>query len=157
VPGAFELPVTARLLAMSKRVDVIVCLGCLIKGDTMHFEYIASATSSGIMQVSVETLVPVIFGVLTVLDKQQAIVRSTGKGNEGLSWGTSAVEMGLTRMSAFGMGSQGKQQESGAKAGASPLVIFDAAGPKPAAGAGAGAGKNGNGTSEAKPGKKFGF
>ena len=95
VPGAFELPLTAKFLAMSKRVDVIICLGCLIKGDTMHFEYIASACSQGIMQVSIDSLVPVIFGVLTVLDKQQAVVRSTGEKNEGLSWGKSAVEMGL--------------------------------------------------------------
>lgn len=120
VPGAFELPVTARLLAMSKRVDVIVCLGCLIKGDTMHFEYIASATSNGIMQVSVETLVPCIFGVLTVLNKQQAIVRSTGEGNEGLSWGRSAVEMGLARMSALGVGMKPAADKS------TPFVQFNA-------------------------------
>ena len=104
VPGAFELPVTAKFLGMSKRVDVIVCLGCLIKGDTMHFEYIADATAHGLMKVSIDTLVPTLFGVLTVLDKEQAIVRSTGDSNEGLSWGKSAVEMGLNRMSALGMG-----------------------------------------------------
>jgi len=103
VPGAFELPVTARLLAASKRVDVIICLGCLIKGDTMHFEYIAGAVSQGIMQVSIDSYIPCIFGVLTTLDKDQAIKRSTGKDNEGLSWGKSAVEMGLTRMSALGI------------------------------------------------------
>jgi 6,7-dimethyl-8-ribityllumazine synthase len=102
VPGAFELPVTAKLLAASKRVDVIICLGCLIKGDTMHFEYIAGACANGIMQVSTDTMVPCLFGVLTVLDKEQAIKRSSGDGNEGLSWGKSAVEMGLTRMSALG-------------------------------------------------------
>lgn len=68
---------------MSKRVDVIICLGCLIKGDTMHFEYIAGATANGIMQVSLESLVPCLFGVLTVLDKQQAIDRSFGPKNEG--------------------------------------------------------------------------
>jgi 6,7-dimethyl-8-ribityllumazine synthase len=104
VPGAFELPVTAKFLAMSKRVDVIVCLGCLIKGDTMHFEYIASATANGIMQVSLDSLVPCLFGVLTVLDKQQAIDRAFGPKNEGLHWGNSAVEMALNRLSALGMG-----------------------------------------------------
>jgi len=104
VPGAFELPITAKFLAASKRVDVIICLGCLIKGDTMHFEYIAQATASGIMQVSLETYVPCIFGVLTVLNKEQAIIRSTGEKNEGLSWGTTAIEMGLARMSALGIG-----------------------------------------------------
>ena len=81
VPGAFELPITARFLAASKRVDVIICLGCLIKGDTMHFEYIAQATANGIMQVAIESYVPCIFGVLTVLNKEQAVVRSTGAGN----------------------------------------------------------------------------
>jgi len=103
VPGAFELPVTAKLLAMSKRVDAIICLGTLIKGDTMHFEYIAGATADGIMKVSVETALPVLFGVLTVNNKEQAIIRSTGDTNEGLSWGLSAVEMGLNRMQAMGM------------------------------------------------------
>lgn len=102
VPGAFELPVTAKLLAASKRVDVIICLGCLIKGDTMHFEYIAGACANGIMQVSTDTMVPCLFGVLTVLDKEQAIKRSSGETNEGAHWGKSAVEMGLTRMSALG-------------------------------------------------------
>jgi 6,7-dimethyl-8-ribityllumazine synthase len=103
VPGSFELPITARFLAASKRVDVIICLGCLIKGETMHFEYIAQATANGIMQVSLESYVPCIFGVLTVLNKDQAIKRSTGTTNEGLSWGKSAVEMGLARMSALGL------------------------------------------------------
>ena len=103
VPGAFELPLTARFLAASKRVDAIICLGCLIKGETMHFEYIAGATANGIMQVGLESYVPCIFGVLTVLNKEQAIYRSTGSHNEGLSWGKSAVEMGLARMSALGM------------------------------------------------------
>lgn len=104
VPGAFELPLTAKFLIASKRFDVIICLGCVIKGDTMHFEYICQAASTGIMQVSLETLVPVIFGVLTVLDKEQAIVRSVGDKNEGLSWGKTAVEMALARMSALGIG-----------------------------------------------------
>jgi 6,7-dimethyl-8-ribityllumazine synthase len=103
VPGAYELPVTAKLLAMSKRVDVIICLGCLIKGETMHFEYIAEAVSQGLMKVGLDTLVPTLFGVLTVLNKEQAVYRSSGEHNEGLSWGRSAVEMGLARMSALGM------------------------------------------------------
>jgi len=103
VPGAFELPVTAKLLAASKRVDVIINLGCLIKGETMHFEFIADAVAHGLMKVACDSLVPCIFGVLTVLNKEQAIVRSTGTKNEGLSWGTSAVEMGLNRMAALGL------------------------------------------------------
>lgn len=109
VPGSFELPVTAKLLAMSKRVDVIICLGCLIKGDTMHFEYIAEATAQGIMRVSLDANIPVVFGVLTVLNKEQAIKRSVGDHNEGLSWGLTAVEMGLNRMSALGMDTKAKK------------------------------------------------
>lgn len=112
VPGAYELPMTAKFLTASKRFDVIICLGCLIKGETMHFEYISQATSSGIMQVALESFTPVIFGVLTVLNKQQAIHRSTGTTNEGLSWGRSAVEMGLARMSALGHGQQKKATTS---------------------------------------------
>eukprot|EP01035_Chromulina_nebulosa_P020119 gene20119-26125_t len=104
VPGAFEIPLTAKFLAASKRFDVIICLGCLIKGETMHFEYIAQAAANGIMQVQLETYIPCIFGILTVLNKEQAIVRSTGVKNEGLSWGVTAVEMGLARMSALGIG-----------------------------------------------------
>ena len=64
VPGAFEIPLAARHLSMTDRFDAIVCLGCLIKGDTMHFEYIAEAVSHGIMAVSAETGVPVTFGEL---------------------------------------------------------------------------------------------
>lgn len=102
VPGAYELPITAKFLAASKRFDVIICVGCLIKGDTMHFEYIAEAAAHGIMNVAIETFTPCLFGVLTVLNKEQAIVRSTGDKNEGEHWGKSAVEMGLARMSAMG-------------------------------------------------------
>jgi 6,7-dimethyl-8-ribityllumazine synthase len=72
VPGAFELPVAAQRLAESGRVDAVICLGCLIKGDTMHFEYIADAATRGISQVGLETGVPVAFGVLTTLTDEQA-------------------------------------------------------------------------------------
>uniref|UniRef100_A0A6U1PVR1 6,7-dimethyl-8-ribityllumazine synthase n=1 Tax=Fibrocapsa japonica TaxID=94617 RepID=A0A6U1PVR1_9STRA len=103
VPGSFELPLAARFLAMSNRVDAIICLGCLIKGDTMHFEYIADAVAKGIMNVGISTSVPVVFGVLTCLDEAQAVKRSTGENNHGLSWGLTAVEMALLRRSAMGM------------------------------------------------------
>eukprot|EP01041_Mallomonas_annulata_P006681 gene6681-13536_t len=124
VPGSFELPITARFLAMSKRVDVIICMGCLIKGETMHFEFIAQAVANGVMQVSLETYVPCIFGVLTVLNTEQAIARSIGSENLGIGWGKSAVEMGLARMSALGMGKmQGKPSEP-----ASSFVAFNTSG-----------------------------
>lgn len=87
VPGAFELPLAARFLALSGTVDAIVCVGCLIKGDTQHFEYIANACSVGIMNVGLQTSVPVVFGVLTVNNEQQAKDRAFGDNNHGLSWG----------------------------------------------------------------------
>lgn len=94
VPGAFELPVAALRLAESGRYDAVVCLGCLIKGDTMHFEYIADAVSHGIAQVAVESGVPVAFGVLTVITDEQALVRSRPDGqNKGAEAARAAVEM----------------------------------------------------------------
>jgi hypothetical protein len=78
----------------------------------MHFEYIAEATSQGIMKVSLDTLVPCIFGVLTVLNKEQAMVRCTGDKNEGLGWGRSAVEMALARMSALGFDKPKQQKDT---------------------------------------------
>ena len=94
VPGAFEIPVTALHLAETGRFDAVICLGCLIKGDTMHFEYIADAASHGIMNVSITTGVPVAFGVLTTLTEAQAAVRSEpGDGNKGREAALAAIEM----------------------------------------------------------------
>ena len=94
VPGAFELPLTAQRLAESGRFDAVVCLGCLIKGDTMHFEYIAEAATRGIADVNLATGVPVTFGVLTTLTDEQAEVRARpGDGNKGREAALAAVEM----------------------------------------------------------------
>jgi 6,7-dimethyl-8-ribityllumazine synthase len=94
VPGAFEIPTTARRLAGTGRFDAIICLGCVIKGDTMHFEYIASAVSQGIMDVGTATGVPVVFGVLTTLTDEQAVARAAdGPDNKGHEAGMAAVEM----------------------------------------------------------------
>ena len=94
VPGAFEIPVAALHLAQSGHFDAIICLGCLIKGETMHFEYISSAVSQGIMAVSADTGIPVTFGVLTTLTEEQATVRSAdGPDNKGREAALSAVEM----------------------------------------------------------------
>lgn len=94
VPGAFELPVTAQRLAESGRYDAVVCLGCVIKGDTMHFEYIADAVTHGIARAAVESGVPVAFGVLTTLTEEQAIVRSRPDGqNKGAEAARAALEM----------------------------------------------------------------
>ena len=94
VPGAFEIPFIARRLARTGRYDAVVCLGCVIKGETMHFEYIASAVSHGIMAVGADTGVPVTFGVLTALTEEQAVARSVdGPDNKGREAALSAVEM----------------------------------------------------------------
>ena len=94
VPGAFELPVTAQRLADSGRFDAIMCLGCVIKGETMHFEYISAAASQGIMNVSTNSGVPIAFGLLTALDDEQARMRAAdGPDNKGREAALAAVEM----------------------------------------------------------------
>jgi 6,7-dimethyl-8-ribityllumazine synthase len=94
VPGAFEIPLTAQRLGESGEYDAIVCLGCLIKGDTMHFEYIAESASHGIQQAAAATGVPMAFGVLTTLTEEQAVERSgPGAGNKGREAAAAAVEM----------------------------------------------------------------
>jgi 6,7-dimethyl-8-ribityllumazine synthase len=94
VPGAFEIPGAASHLARTGRFDAVIALGCLIKGETMHFEYIASAASLGIMNVSTSTGVPVAFGVLTAMTDEQAEQRSApGAGNKGREAALAAIEM----------------------------------------------------------------
>src|SRR5476649_1222274 len=75
-PGAFELPLIAKRLAKKKKYHGVICLGCVIKGETMHFEFISLAATLGILQAGLETGKPVAFGVLTTLDDAQAIKRS---------------------------------------------------------------------------------
>jgi 6,7-dimethyl-8-ribityllumazine synthase len=94
VPGAFEIPVTAMRLAGTGQFDAVICLGCLIKGDTMHFEYIASAASHGIIDAAAATGVPIAFGVLTTLTDQQAADRAgEGPDNKGREAALAAIEM----------------------------------------------------------------
>ena len=94
VPGAFEIPLVAQRLAESGAYDAIICLGCLIKGDTMHFEYIAAASSHGIVQAAAATGVPMAFGVLTTMTEEQAVARAAdGPGNKGREAAAAAVEM----------------------------------------------------------------
>lgn len=104
VPGSFELPLAAKWLAMSGTVDAVICAGVLIKGDTMHFEYICDAVSKGIMNVGIQTNLPIVFGVLTCLDEEQVKKRSEGDSNHGYDWGKTAVEMALLRAEAMGAG-----------------------------------------------------
>ena len=94
VPGAFEIPVVARQLAKSGRFHAVVALGCVIRGDTPHFEYVAGECARGLTLVSLETGVPVIFGVLTVETLEQALERAAvAQGNKGAESMACALEM----------------------------------------------------------------
>lgn len=94
VPGAFELPLAAKKLAESGKFDAIVCLGAVIRGETSHYDYVCANASSGIASVSLETGVPVSFGLLTTETLEQAIERSGSKaGNQGRYATECAIEM----------------------------------------------------------------
>ena len=94
VPGAFELPIAAKVLAQSQQVDAVICLGAVIRGETAHFEYISEHASRGIGQVALETGIPVIFGVLTTHTVEQALERSeSSERNKGSDAARTAIEM----------------------------------------------------------------
>lgn len=80
-PGAFEIPLLAQSLARSGRYDGVVCLGCVIKGDTAHFEFISLGATMGLMQATLQTEVPITFGIITTYTDEQAIVRSRDDGH----------------------------------------------------------------------------
>lgn len=94
VPGAYEIPLVAKKLATSEKYDAVICLGAVIKGNTPHFDYVSAEVSKGIAQVGLLSEVPVIFGVLTVDNLEQAIERAgTKAGNKGSEAANSAIEM----------------------------------------------------------------
>ena len=94
VPGAFELPLAAQALAQSQQVDAVICLGAVIRGETAHFEYISESVSRGIGSVSLETGIPIIFGVLTTNTVEQAMERSeSSERNKGAEAARTAIEM----------------------------------------------------------------
>jgi 6,7-dimethyl-8-ribityllumazine synthase len=94
VPGAFEIPLMAQKMARSKRYHAVICLGAVIRGSTPHFDYVCAEASKGIAQVSMETGLPVIFGILTTDTIEQAIERAgTKAGNKGWDAAVAAVEM----------------------------------------------------------------
>jgi 6,7-dimethyl-8-ribityllumazine synthase len=99
VPGAFELPLAARALATEAESEAVVCLGAVIRGETAHFEYVAGQCAAGLAQVSLDTGVPIAFGVLTTEDVDQALSRSgDGPSNKGYEAALGALEMaGLLR------------------------------------------------------------
>lgn len=94
VPGAFEIPVIAEKMADSKKYDAIICVGAVIRGSTTHYDYVCNEVSKGISQVSMKTGVPVLFGVITTENIEQAIERAGSKaGNKGYDCALSAIEM----------------------------------------------------------------
>jgi 6,7-dimethyl-8-ribityllumazine synthase len=94
VPGSFEIPATAKRIAVSGQFDAIICLGAVIRGSTPHFEYVAAEVSKGIAMVSLESKIPVTFGVLTTDNLEQAIERAgTKSGNKGWDAAVAAMEM----------------------------------------------------------------
>jgi 6,7-dimethyl-8-ribityllumazine synthase len=94
VPGSFELPLAAQWMAEKKDIAAVICLGCVIKGDTPHFDYVCQGTTYGIMKVALKTNKPVAFGVITTLTMQQAIDRAGGKlGNKGEEAAVTVIKM----------------------------------------------------------------
>ena len=94
VPGAFELPLVAKRFAQSGAVDAVVCIGAVIRGETPHFEYVAGECAAGVTRASLDTGVPIAFGVLTTDDREQAFARAGGvEGNRGAEAAATAVEM----------------------------------------------------------------
>lgn len=94
VPGAFEIPLAARKMAESGEYDAVICVGAVIRGDTTHYDYVCNEVSKGIAQVGLSTGVPVLFGVITTENIEQAISRAGSKGgNKGYDCALSAIEM----------------------------------------------------------------
>lgn len=94
VPGAYEIPLIASKMAKSGRYDAVICLGAVIRGNTSHYDYVCTEVSKGIASVSLETDIPVMFGVLTTENIEQAIERAgTKAGNKGFDCAVSAIEM----------------------------------------------------------------
>lgn len=94
VPGSFEIPLIAKKLAQTKRYDAVICLGAVVRGGTPHFEYIAAEVSKGIAKVSLDTGLPVIYGVIAADTLEQAIERAgTKMGNKGFDAAVTAIEM----------------------------------------------------------------
>ncbi|KAA8494387.1 6,7-dimethyl-8-ribityllumazine synthase [Porphyridium purpureum] len=110
VPGTWELPLAARFVSITQKLDAIVCLGVLVKGETNHYEYIAENVAKSLMEIQVQSTVPIVFGVLTCLTEEQAEFRATGKGSHAKDWALTAVEMATLRSSQMG-----KPDQTGAK------------------------------------------
>jgi len=98
VPGSFELTLGAQLLAVNREIDAVICLGCVIQGETPHFTYICQSMTQGITQLNISHNLPFVFGVLTTLNKQQALDRAGGKhGNKGDEAAVTAIKMAFLK------------------------------------------------------------
>lgn len=94
VPGAFEIPITAQKMVQSGKYDAVICVGAVIRGDTTHYDYVCNEVSKGVAQVGLNTGVPVLFGIITTENIEQAIARAGSKaGNKGYDCALSAIEM----------------------------------------------------------------
>ncbi|MFZ6002719.1 MAG: 6,7-dimethyl-8-ribityllumazine synthase [Actinomycetota bacterium] len=98
VPGSFELPMGARILATSGQVDAVICLGSVIRGETTHYELVAGEAAAGIQQVQLQTGVPVAFGILTTEDEAQALARSEGEGGHNVGEDAAVVAVEMARL-----------------------------------------------------------
>lgn len=98
VPGSFELPLAAKWMAEQIQIDAVIAIGCVIQGETRHFDFICDACANGIMQVGIQTNKPAIFGVLTTQNQEQALDRAGGKhGNKGIEAAETALKMLLLK------------------------------------------------------------
>ena len=98
VPGSFELPMAARILAASGQVDAVICLGSVIRGETTHYELVAGEAAGGIQQVQLQTGVPVAFGILTTEDEAQALARSEDEGGHNVGEDAALVAVEMARL-----------------------------------------------------------
>ena len=98
VPGSFELPMGASILATSGEVDAVICLGSVIRGETTHYELVAGESAAGIQQVQLTTGIPVAFGVLTTEDLEQALARSEGPGGHNVGEDAAVVAVEMARL-----------------------------------------------------------
>lgn len=98
IPGAFELPFAAKAWALSGRVDAVICLGCVIRGETTHYEAVAGECARGIQDAQLETGVPIVFGALTVENLEQALARSEPAGGHNVGADGAAVAVEMARM-----------------------------------------------------------
>lgn len=98
VPGSFEIPLAAKVIAMSGRVDAVVCIGAVIRGETTHYELVSEAAAEGILNAQLETQVPIAFGLVTVENHEQAMARSEGPGGHNVGEESALVAVEMARL-----------------------------------------------------------